>query len=85
MRTTTRTTRTQPGLALAVSATLLLPALLGALSVRTRRMTQMKDDGASIVEWLLITALVVGAAVAIGAIVVGKFTTKANELDLTTP
>ena len=36
-------------------------------------------------EWLLLTTIIAAAAITIGAIVIGKFTTKANELDLTTP
>ena len=84
MRTLT-TARTDLTLSVAVSLTLLLPLLLDGVQSRTRRLRQRGDEGASVVEWLLITTLVAGAAIAIGAIVIGRFTTKANELDLTTP
>lgn len=84
MRTLT-TARTDLTLSVAVSLTLLLPLLLDGARTRTRRLRQRGDEGASVVEWLLITTLVAGAAIAIGAIVIGRFTTKANELDLTTP
>ena len=84
MRTLT-TARTDLTLSVAVSLTLLLPLLLDGARTRTRRLRQRSDEGASVVEWLLITTLVAGAAIAIGAIVIGRFTTKANELDLTTP
>ena len=84
MRTLT-TARTDLTLSVAVSLTLLLPLLLDGARARTRRLRQRGDEGASVVEWLLITTLVAGAAIAIGAIVIGRFTTKANELDLTTP
>ena len=79
------TARTDLTLSVAVSLTLLLPLLLNGARTRTRRLRQRGDEGASVVEWLLITTLVAGAAIAIGAIVIGRFTTKANELDLTTP
>lgn len=42
-----------------------------------------KDErGASAVEWVVITAILVGIAVAIGAILLERFTNKAQNLDL---
>lgn len=77
--------RTDLTLSVAVSLTLLLPVLLDEARTRTRRLRQRGDEGASVVEWLLITTIVAGAAIAIGAIVIGRLTDKATALDLTTP
>ena len=38
--------------------------------------------GASAVEWVLISALLIGVAIAVGAIILAKLTGKANDLDL---
>ena len=38
--------------------------------------------GASAVEWVLISALLIGIAIAVGAIILAKLTGKANDLDL---
>lgn len=80
-------------LTLAVAAVLLpallllptVPTLMAGISRRARRLAQGRDAGVSVVEWLLLTTIIAAAALTIGAIVIGKFTTKANELDLTTP
>lgn len=39
------------------------------------------QTGASAVEWVVITALLIGIAVAVGAIVLNKLTDKANSLN----
>ncbi|MGJ7452794.1 hypothetical protein [Aquipuribacter sp. MA13-13] len=75
-------------LAVVLAALLLLPAvptLLDGIHRRSRRLADGRDAGVSVVEWLLITTIIAAAAIAIGAIVVAEFTSKANELDLTTP
>ncbi|MGJ7452800.1 hypothetical protein [Aquipuribacter sp. MA13-13] len=86
---TTTTARPAPSLVSAVLASLLLlpavPTLLDGIHRRSRRLAGGRDAGVSVVEWLLITTIIAGAAIAIGAIVVAEFTSKANELDLTTP
>ena len=40
------------------------------------------ETGASAVEWVVITALLVGIAVAVGAILLNTITDKANSIDL---
>jgi len=79
-------------LAVVLPVLLLLPAvpallvfLMGGISRRAHRLAQGRDAGVSVVEWLLLTTIIAGAAIAIGVIVVGEFTSKANDLDLTTP
>lgn len=87
--TSTGTAWLLPALLPAVLAALLLlpavPTLLDGIHRRSRRLVGGRDAGVSVVEWLLITTIIAGAAIAIGAIVVAEFTSKANELDLTTP
>lgn len=43
------------------------------------------DRGASVVEWVIISALVVGIAVAVGAILLNRLRDKANSIDFDTP
>jgi len=43
-----------------------------------------RDRGASVVEWVIISALVVGIAVAVGAILLTKLRDKANSINLDT-
>jgi hypothetical protein len=43
-----------------------------------------RDRGASVVEWVIISALLVGIAVAVGAILLNTLTEKANSIDLDT-
>jgi len=62
-----------------------VPALMGGIRRRAHRLAQGRDAGVSVVEWLLLTTIIAAAAIAIGVIVVGEFTSKANDLDLTTP
>ncbi|GAB3678663.1 hypothetical protein [Angustibacter aerolatus] len=52
---------------------------------RTARLRTADDTGASAIEWVLITVIVVGIVAAIGLTIKNKITTKANTLDLTTP
>jgi Flp pilus assembly pilin Flp len=40
------------------------------------------ETGASAVEWVVITALLVGIAVAVGAILLNTITNKADSIDL---
>jgi Flp pilus assembly pilin Flp len=40
------------------------------------------ERGASAVEWVLITALLIGVAIAVGAIILTRLTAKANSIDL---
>lgn len=47
-----------------------------------RRRSTTREVGASVVEWVIITALLVGMAVAVGAILFQKVNDKANDLDL---
>lgn len=92
MRTST-TARTDRPLAATLMTSLLLtllllpavPSLLDGISRRAHRLARGREAGVSVVEWLLLTTIIAAAAITIGAIVIGKFTTKANELDLTTP
>jgi hypothetical protein len=52
--------------------------------VRSRALDGPRDLGASVVEWVIISALVVGIAVAVGAILLNKLKDKANSIDLNT-
>ena len=69
--------------------TVLVPAtaaLMAASDRTTRRLRAGgRDTGASAVEWVVITALIVTAVLAVGLILTNKFKGKANDLDLTTP
>jgi Flp pilus assembly protein TadG len=55
-----------------------LRVLLAGRIDRARR----SEGGASAVEWVLISALLIGVAIAVGAIILAKLTGKANDLDL---
>ena len=55
-----------------------LRALLAGRIASARR----SERGASAVEWVLISALLIGIAIAVGAIILSKLTGKANDLDL---
>jgi len=59
-------------------AVVLLRVLLGARLDRARS----SERGASAVEWVLISALLIGVAIAVGAIIMTKLTGKAEDLDL---
>jgi hypothetical protein len=41
-----------------------------------------RDRGASVVEWVIISALLVAIAVAVSAVLMEKLTAKANSIDL---
>lgn len=43
------------------------------------------ERGASAVEWVLITALLVGIAIVVGGIILNTLQEKANEIQLDTP
>jgi hypothetical protein len=55
-----------------------LRALLAGRTAHARR----SQLGASAVEWVLISALLIGIAIAVGAIILAKLTGKAEDLDL---
>lgn len=62
-----------------------LPAELQALITwfRTRTVAGGESErGASIVEWVIIVAVLAGLAIAVGAIIVAKVTAKANGINL---
>lgn len=50
---------------------------------RRRIISGPSDLGASVVEWVIISALVVGIAVAVGTALKGKLTTEVNNLNVT--
>lgn len=54
-----------------------LTILLGGRLDRARR----NEAGASAVEWVVITALLIGIAVAVGAIILAKLKSKADSLN----
>ncbi|KQY64681.1 MULTISPECIES: Flp family type IVb pilin [unclassified Nocardioides] len=55
-----------------------LLTLLGGRVERVRR----NDDGVSAVEWVVITALLVGIALAVGTILLTKIRGKADSINL---
>jgi Flp pilus assembly pilin Flp len=55
-----------------------LRVVLGGRMDRARR----SERGASAVEWVLISALLIGIAIAVGAIIMNKLKGKADGLDL---
>lgn len=55
-----------------------LRALLGARVEQARAET---DRGASAIEWAIITALLAGIAIAVGAIIIKKVSDKANSIN----
>ncbi|MFG2002509.1 hypothetical protein ACGFNU_25470 [Spirillospora sp. NPDC048911] len=55
-----------------------LRALLGVRLDRARAET---DRGASAIEWAIITALLAGIAIAVGAIIIKKVSDKANSIN----
>lgn len=52
---------------------------------RVDRARAAPDTGASVVEWVIISALVVGIAVAVGTILLTRLRNKANSIDFDTP
>jgi len=61
-------------------AELLIRGRIDRALARTRGET--RDLGASVVEWVIISALLVAIAVAVSAVLMQKLTTKANSIDL---
>jgi Flp pilus assembly protein TadG len=59
-------------------ALVLLKVLAEGRIQRARR----SQGGASAVEWVLISALLIGIAIAVGAIILAKLTKKADSIDL---
>jgi len=59
-------------------ALVLLKVLVEGRVQRARR----SQGGASAVEWVLISALLIGIAIAVGAIILAKLTKKADSIDL---
>jgi Flp pilus assembly pilin Flp len=60
-----------------------IPAEIQALVVWLRaRAVRGEERGASIVEWVIIVAVLAGLAIAVGAIIVSKVTAKANGINL---
>jgi Flp pilus assembly pilin Flp len=55
-----------------------LRAVLGGKMEHAKR----SERGASAVEWVLISALLIGVAIAVGAIILAKLTSKANSINL---
>jgi Flp pilus assembly pilin Flp len=53
-----------------------------AARVTARRRKCGDEAGVSIVEWVIIVAVVAGLAIAVGAIIVSKVTAKANGINL---
>jgi hypothetical protein len=51
---------------------------------RTRAAASTREVGASVVEWVVISAVVVLIAIAVGGILMTKITDKANNIDLDT-
>jgi hypothetical protein len=49
---------------------------------RIRTIDDPRDLGASVVEWVIISALVVGIAVAVGTALRGKLTDEVNNLNV---
>lgn len=53
-----------------------------ARSREARSTGTVSDQGASVVEWVIISALLVAIAVAVGAVLLQKLTDKANSINL---
>lgn len=51
-------------------------------STETHGSSSDTERGASIVEWVIIVAVLAGLAIAVGAIIVSKVTAKANGINL---
>jgi hypothetical protein len=65
-------------------AELLLRGRIDSARGRFAGAESWRDRGASVVEWVIISALVVGIAVAVGAILLQKLRSKAQSIDLDT-
>lgn len=85
-----RATSAAAALPVLVLPVLLALALVGQARtqlghVRGPHRSRAADTGASVVEWVLVVAIVVGITVAVGAIIRTRVVDKSNDLDLTTP
>jgi hypothetical protein len=86
MNTTTRThtprrsPRKQLTIAHAALFTLLLPALVVCLHARLARLSNGRDERGEIEQVTILKGLFAAAALAIGAIIVAKFTGAANAI-----
>jgi Flp pilus assembly protein TadG len=58
-----------------------LKVLMEGRIVGARRKARRNQIGASAVEWVVITALLIGIAVAVGAIILTKLQAKAQSLN----
>ncbi len=54
-------------------------------AARSRVISTPRDRGASVVEWVLISAILVAAAIAVGTLLLNKMRDKANSINLDTP
>ena len=54
------------------------------LRERVRRARAQPELGASVIEWVIISALLVGIAAAVGTILLNKIRDKANSINLNT-
>lgn len=80
-------TKVDTGLEYAVVA---VPATLPLVHAHDRLLARLRsqgrrDEGASVVEWVLITALSLAIVLAVGAAIRSKLTEKVGEIDFTTP
>ncbi|MFI7586915.1 hypothetical protein ACIB24_07555 [Spongisporangium articulatum] len=58
--------------------------LLRARADHARELARRGDRGASVVEWVIISALAVGIAVVVGGILLNRLRDKANSIDFDT-
>ena len=71
-------------------AVVAVPATLPLVHAHDRVMARLRADGeheagASVVEWVLITAVLLAIVLAIGATLRQKLQTKTDQIDFTTP
>lgn len=51
---------------------------------RARALSASGDTGASVIEWVIITAILLAVALTVGGVIVNKINNKADELELDT-
>lgn len=71
-------------------AVVAVPATLPLVHAHDRVMARLRADGkhdagASVVEWVLITAVSLAIVLAVGALIRQKLVDKTNDIDFTTP
>lgn len=71
-------------------AVVAVPATLPLVHAHDRVLARLRsegrrEDGASVVEWVLITAISLAIVLAVGALIQSKLMDKVNEIDFTTP